>query len=316
MRVSVIIPTYNSAALVVEAVESALAQTDAPLEVIVVDDGSTDDTAERLRPYLSRIIYVRQKNARVAAARNTGLDHATGEVIAFLDADDAWHPAKLRRQLAVLSQRPEIGLLATRLTAWPGQFTPASELAAGRVDDIPLSAMLLSNRLATSSIIVRRSVLDRAGRFDTELFGPEDYDLWLRVARLSQVAMLDEPLTGYRDCAGSLSKQAETMHRGLMRIHAKLDAAAAWPSGWHRRKSRAHVDYSTGYMYLAAGCPTQAAAFLLRSLAGYPWPMGQSEMRYRWARVRLLVRSLREAAAGFAGMRPRIDGRHPAVTGP
>jgi glycosyltransferase involved in cell wall biosynthesis len=208
-RVSVIIPTYNSAALVAQAVESALGQTQAPHEVIIVDDGSTDDTAERLQPHFDRIIYVRQKNARVAAARNTGLDRATGDVIAFLDADDAWHPDKLRRQIAVLNERPEIGLLATRLTVWPGQFLLAGDLVGDfvreRVKEISLSAMLISNLLATSSIVVRRSVLDRAGRFDTELFGPEDYDLWLRAALFIRESNLVETLTRKRDSGGRVS---------------------------------------------------------------------------------------------------------------
>src|SRR4051794_37497436 len=119
MRVSAIIPTYNSGPLVVEAVQSVLAQTRPADEIIVVDDGSTDDTAERLASFGDRIIYHRQTNRRVAAARNTGLRMSTGDFVAFLDADDAWHPQKLERQLAVLNFRPEIGLLATGVSDWP-----------------------------------------------------------------------------------------------------------------------------------------------------------------------------------------------------
>ena len=130
MRISVVIPTYNSGRLVVEAVESALSQTRPPEEVIVVDDGSTDETRQQLSPFLDRIQYIYQLNQRVAAARNTGLKHATGDVIAFLDADDVWHPSKLERQLAVLERRPDVGLLATQVVAWPGTFAPAADFVA------------------------------------------------------------------------------------------------------------------------------------------------------------------------------------------
>ena len=292
MNVSVIIPTYNSGPLVVDAVESVLRQTHPPRQIIVVDDGSTDDTAQRLQRYVDRIEYVWQENSRVAAARNAGLDRASGEIIAFLDADDAWHPCKLARQLAVLKQHPEIGLLASDLTVWPGEFAAPAELARGQVKRVPLAEMLLFNPLATSSIVVRRAVQQRAGRFDPELFGPEDYDLWLRCAQEAPIAVLHEPLTGYRDTTGSLGKQAETMRRGLLKIHAKLDAAGVWPSARFRRKCRAHMDYTTGYMFYAGGRPRDAARLLLQSLATYPWPLSPPEVRYHWARLRLLFRSL------------------------
>src|SRR6266849_6286184 len=107
MRGSVIIPTYDSGQLVVEAVASALAQSLAPAEVIVVDDGSTDDTRERLALFGPPVRYIHQKNQGVAAARNTGLHEATGELIAFLDADDVWHPLKLELQVSCLRSEAE-----------------------------------------------------------------------------------------------------------------------------------------------------------------------------------------------------------------
>ena len=139
-------------------------------------------TRPRGSPYAERICYIHQPNARVAAARNTGLAQATGDVLAFLDADDAWHPAKLERQLSVLDQRPDIGLLATLAIPWPGDFPAVEAASDGSVLEKSLAEMLVFNPLTTSSVVVRRAVLDRAGAFDTELFGPEDYDLWLRCA--------------------------------------------------------------------------------------------------------------------------------------
>jgi hypothetical protein len=300
MQFSVIIPTYNSGRLAAQAVQSVLAQTHAPAEILVVDDGSTDDTAEQLRPFQRRIEYVRQSNAKVAAARNRGLSLATGDAIAFLDADDYWHPDKLARQREVLQRCPEIGLLATEVFEWPGQL-PQFEVPDGRCDEVPLKQLLVFNSLTTSSIVVRREVLARAGHFDTELFGPEDYDLWLRCAQAGSVAILRERLTGYRNVAGSLSKQAVTMRQGLLRIHAKLDATQAWPGQLLRRRGRAHLDYSTGYMYFAAGQPGRAASLLAQSLLRYPLPMSAQEIRFRFGRVRLLLRAAWRECCGWLG---------------
>src|SRR4051812_35041738 len=115
--VSVIIPTYNCAALVTVAVDSVLAQTVQASEVIVVDDGSTDDTRERLSSY--RIRYLHQQNQGVAAARNNGLREASGDLIAFLDADDVWYPRKLELQIAAIEANPDIVLLGTSVFDWP-----------------------------------------------------------------------------------------------------------------------------------------------------------------------------------------------------
>ena len=117
--VSVVIPTYNSGQYLPEALESVLAQTVPPLEIIVVDDGSTDDTADRLHPYLNLITYKFQTNSGVSAARNAGLQLAKGDYVAFLDADDVWHPRKLEFQMGILTSHPDLGLLGTGIVDWP-----------------------------------------------------------------------------------------------------------------------------------------------------------------------------------------------------
>src|SRR5205823_965750 len=115
----------------------------------------------------------------------------------------------------------------------------------------------------------------------------------LRAARCCQVAILEEPLTGYRDTNGSLGKQAETMRRGLLRIHDKLEKRDVWNGRWLlKRKARAHVDYSTGYMCFAAGDSWQATSLLVQSLLRYPIPMSPPDVHYRFARFRLLARAL------------------------
>ena len=204
--VSVIIPTYNRSTLVAEAIESVLAQTRPADEIIVVDDGSTDDTAEKLERFRERIQYIWQSNGGVSVARNTGLRHTNGDLVAFLDADDVWHPCKLERQLAILAQRPDLGLLATPLIPWPGTFVPPCQLGNGAIQELTLEGMLLANPISTPSIVVRRGVIERAGEFDPELLAAEDYDLWLRCVQVSPSAILMEPLTGCRDTSGSLGQ--------------------------------------------------------------------------------------------------------------
>ena len=112
-RVSVVIPTYNYGHFVAEAVESALKQTYPNLEVIVVDDGSNDDTAERLRQFGNQIIYIYQQNKGLSSARNAGIRRATGEWVAFLDADDVWHAEKIAKQLAAVGGDHDIGLIGS-----------------------------------------------------------------------------------------------------------------------------------------------------------------------------------------------------------
>src|SRR5438876_789956 len=123
--VSVVIPTFNKGCLVAEAVESVLAQTLLPAEIIVVDDGSRDDTRERLAAYRERIQYAFQENRGVSAARNHGVRRATSDLIAFLDSDDVWHPRKLEIQVEALAQNPGLGLLGTASFDWPAPMFPA-----------------------------------------------------------------------------------------------------------------------------------------------------------------------------------------------
>jgi glycosyltransferase involved in cell wall biosynthesis len=288
--VSVIIPTYNSATLVTAAVESALAQTVQPSEVIIIDDGSTDDTRQRLSTY--RVRYLHQPNQGVAAARNLGLRQASGDLIAFLDADDVWHPRKLELQIAAIEADPELLLLGTSVFDWPAE-QPASVNRAGVIKPMPWRKLAVKNHLVTSSIIVRRTALTRTGDFDTALHGPEDHDLWLRLAEMGTVATLDLPLTGYRQVPGSLSRQATTMRAGMRQILRKLDHRNAWAGQrWLRRKAYGYCDYSCAYMAGAAGLPGRALGDVARSMLWYPLPYGKSEVRFPLARLRMLPMNL------------------------
>jgi len=306
MRISVLIPTYNSAALVGDAVASALAQTTPAAEIIVVDDGSTDDTWRRLLLFGDRVRYVHQQNQGVAAARNRGLACATGDVVAFLDADDVWHPRKLELQSAILAARPALGLLGTRTFAWPVAAMPAVAIEPrADIAPVPLRQLMVKNQFTTSTVLVRRAVLDRVGGFDTALHGPEDYDLWLRVAEQIDAANLLLPLTGYRSLPGSLSKQAHSMEAGMQAILHKLDGRHAWQGErWLRRRAYGFCELSCAFMYHAAGEESTAFGRLLRSFAWHPLPFRREEVPIPFARLRLLRKLswglLRQAAAAPA----------------
>lgn len=289
-RISVVIPTYNSVPLVVEAVRSVLAQTRPADEVLVVDDGSTDDTAERLAAFGPPVRVIRKANGGVSSARNRGVAEATGDLIAFLDADDVWHPRKLEIQLNVLEKHPDLGMFGTRTFDWPGPM-PDPPDSSPQLTRVSFDRLIVRNAFCTSTVLVRTAVIRAAGEFDTSLQGPEDYDLWLRVAAAAVVANLDLRLTGYRLATpNSLSKNAERMEHGLERILAKQEQAGAFRGRpLLRRRAWGYFRYNCGHMHREAGRRWSAVGRTALSLLGYPLPFSRDEVRYPFGRVRLMV---------------------------
>ena len=209
-EVSVIIPAYNAAAFIREAVDSALAQRGVDLEVIVVDDGSTDETLSILEGYGNAIHVHRQKNEGASRARNKGVKMATGHWLAFLDADDQWLPDKLAEQLALAD--PSIGLVYTDRE----NFGNASRVASIQSEVTPLwegdlfEPLLLGNFVTTSSVIIQREWFCKLGGFKEELVPCEDWDLWLRFSAAGGLAAVcRKPLTRYRWYEGSISRNVE-----------------------------------------------------------------------------------------------------------
>jgi glycosyltransferase involved in cell wall biosynthesis len=233
--VSVIIPTYNSAAYLGEAIQSVLAQTYPDFEITVVDDGSTDGTAEALQPFQDRVRLFRQDRAGPSAARNRGILNARGNLIAFLDADDMWQPEKLARQVDLLNRHPEVVLCYTDFSRGPdGRPTAESQLKHYEHPGLgdAFYSLLRNNFLVTPAVVVRREVLARAGLFDPSLRGSEDIELWLRLARLGPFACVPEVLVGVRRNAANTSKTLEFVRHQvratqLMMLRWARDAAAA-----------------------------------------------------------------------------------------
>ena len=192
--VSVIIPTYNRGWILREAIESVLSQEFTDHELIVVDDGSTDDTPEILEGYGRDIIVLQQSNRGVSAARNRGIASSRGQLVAFLDSDDLWLPRKLTRQVDFFKANPAALICQTQET-WVRngvRVNPGNRhhKFSGMIFEPSLALCLVS----PSAVMIRKTVFDRVGTFDESLPACEDYDLWLRVSCRYPVFLLDEPL--------------------------------------------------------------------------------------------------------------------------
>jgi glycosyltransferase involved in cell wall biosynthesis len=208
--VSVVIPCRNAAATIDRALRSVRAQTYAPLEIILVDDASTDETAARLAAWQAPDLRVLRlpRNGGAAAARNAGIAEARGTFVAFLDADDEWLPEKLARQVAALAAQPAAALIGCRSRyvrndggaeiLLHGDRAAATGTEAWRV-------LLAHSFLATPTVVVRRAALERVGGFDAALPLGEDQDLWIRLALIGAVAFIDQPLVRVHQQSGGLS---------------------------------------------------------------------------------------------------------------
>jgi glycosyltransferase involved in cell wall biosynthesis len=191
---SVVIPTYNRAAMVVEAVESVLAQEGVDLQLIVVDDGSTDDTPSRLDRFGSTVNYHRQPRSGVSASRNRGVALSRAPLIAFLDSDDLWLPGKLQVQKAFMDRHPEVMICQTE-EIWVRNGRRLDPKIRHRKPSGDIFRRSLELCLVSpSAVMIRRELFDRVGYFDENLPMAEDYDLWLRIAAGEPVYLLPEPL--------------------------------------------------------------------------------------------------------------------------
>jgi len=193
-QVSVIIPTYNRGWILKEAIDSVLTQDYKNFELIVVDDGSTDNTSEILASYGNDIRVLFQENKGVSAARNRGVAEASGQFIAFLDSDDLWLPQKLSTQLEFFNQTPD-ALICQTEEVWirnRRRVNPKKrhKKPSGMIFEPSLELCLVS----PSAVMIRRVLFDRVGGFDETLRACEDYDLWLRISCRFPVHLIDTPL--------------------------------------------------------------------------------------------------------------------------
>ena len=292
--VSVVIPTFNAARYVPQAVASVLDQTYAPLQVIVVDDGSTDNTTEVLEPFLERIEYHRQENRGASAARNLGIDLATGKYIAFLDADDLWAPGKTARQVRVLEENPDFGLVHcdTSVIDDTGAIVKPSANRFRQTRNGKVFEEFFSSDVSlalTSAVLMRADCLEKVSGFDDRFPVLQDYGLFLDVSWHFPVWYIDEPLASYRVTSGSLSRtyllgnisDRETILREAVAAHPEFFAERqAWLK---RRWSRFYLDagfllfnhreYSLANGYFRKALPAGLSAWTHYLLTLAPQPL-------------------------------------------
>jgi glycosyltransferase involved in cell wall biosynthesis len=285
--VSVIIPYYRASQTIARAVESALAQTIRPYEILIVDDGSPDDAAGATREFGSSVTLIRKPNGGAASARNLGIERSKGEWIAFLDADDYWEPAKLERQLAFSEG---VGLVGGRwFTEAPGEPRSVAEVADpcffGRMlNPRDSEAFQVAMNLWTSVLLVRRTAMGDQ-RFVPGLETAEDRDLWIRLVASTSVYLVPEPLATYAQWPGSLSNSdSDRDCLGMLKVvhrHAALLGAK------EVRKQEAIIYRRWAGNLLARGKPRSAISPAVRRLAIQP-----TSPQAWWIMCKSLARSI------------------------
>ena len=286
--VSVIIPYYRARQTIARAVESALGQTVRPQEILIIDDGSPDDAATATEHFGASVTLIRKPNGGPASARNLGIEHAKGEWIAFLDADDYWEPSKLERQLA---SSEGVGLVGAR---WFME-EPGKPRCVGEVPDPALfgrafrargsEAFHAAMNLWTSVVLVRRNALGDQ-RFDPGVQVAEDRDLWIRLTASTAIYLLPEPLATYVQLETSMSnsdpdRDCSNMLKVVRRYAALLGARET-------RKQEAIVYRRWAGCHLARGTPRSAITPAARRLAIQP-----TSLQAWWVMCKSLVRSVR-----------------------
>lgn len=222
--VTVVVPAYNAAWCLRRAIDSVLAQSCTDFELVVVDDGSTDDTLAVLAPYMAKLRILSKTNGGLSSARNAGIQAARGELVAFLDADDWWLPDKLERQLALMRAQPETVFCSTaaRLVNPAGEWI--GEWRCGGCSESVLEAIFLTNAHVAgsgSAVIAQRQALLAAGGFDEQLRSLEDIDMWMRLAAQGGYRCIDEPLAVVVKHSDSMSRHLDVMRDAAITVMCK-----------------------------------------------------------------------------------------------
>jgi glycosyltransferase involved in cell wall biosynthesis len=275
--VTVVVPNYNCGRFIAETLNSVFAQTYPYVEVIVVDDGSTDESAAVLQRFQDRVRIVNQKNQGVSVARNRGIQEARGELIAFLDADDVWHPEKLAKQVA-LFDNPAVGLVHCALEYIDEAGKTLGTNVTGRRGRVLRHIALLEGTIVLaggSTAVVRRACFEKAGFFDPEVSTAADWDMWRRVACQYEIDVVREPLMRYRQRAGSMHRNVDVFAHDMLHGFASMFADPAAREIHHlRRRSYAALYLMLSGSYLHAGQWPRALAYAGRSIASWPLVAG------------------------------------------
>ena len=268
MKISVVIPTYNHARWLPESIESALNQTLAPHEIIVVDDGSKDDTKEVVSQYPEPVKYVYQQNSGLSAARNTGIEFASGDWIALLDADDVWVNNKLERQAAAIQDQEFCYCATTRFLS--DGHTEEPECFFG---EEAIRILRHHNFIDPSSVLAKRETFLKVGGFNRTMPAGEDWEMWLKLANVCKFVGVPERLLRYRVLGDSMSKNPEIHLRSMDAI---VTAGTAHLRGIARvvaaRRMRSTRYALVAVKYRDKGDHAKALECAIRGVAQWPSP--------------------------------------------
>ncbi|HAO93317.1 MAG: hypothetical protein A2X93_07210 [Deltaproteobacteria bacterium GWC2_56_8] len=303
--VSVVITTYNYAQFLPTAVDSALSQTFGDLEVVIVNDGSTDNTDEVMSPYLadSRVKYIYQERSGQASAKNRGIENSTGAYVAFLDADDYWLPEKLERQMPLFGQRQETGVVFCNAKWVDADNNPITmpKLQKPRRGAVA-EHLIVDNFIPFSSSIVKRECFDRHGAFDKGLEMAIDWDLWLRLSAYYAFDFVDSPLMVYRvGHSGQMSKKREKrQEQSDLVMERFLNANPGLISNGAISKARAYT-YKNRCEYYQRINRIESMAFGFKSLAIDPLQLSVLLLMLRNFFPTSMVRFLKVIRTRMAG---------------
>ena len=265
--ISVVVPAYNVGWCVRRALDSVLSQSYRQFELIVVNDGSTDDTGSVLDSYGNSIRVITQENAGMSNARNTGIRAASGAYIAFLDADDWWLPTKLEQQWRLMQNRPEIGFCSTSARVEDPQGNLLNIWKCCSKGNLLETLFIHKASIAggCSAVMAKKTLLDKVGLFDEELKGFEDPDLWIRFAAASEYACIDEPLAVILRREKSVSTNLDAMRdsavKSIIKNRDLLDRRLRG-AFWRNALAGVYADYAKGYY--RAGRKSAALMDILR----------------------------------------------------
>jgi glycosyltransferase involved in cell wall biosynthesis len=279
-RVSVVIPTYNSAGLLREAIQSVLSQIYSDFEVVVIDDGSTDNTESVARSFGDRVSYLKQENKGAGAARNHGIKRSRGEYVAFLDSDDLWLPGKLAEQIPLLDRDPELGLVYSdwAVVAEQGEALPSYLRNLPAASGYVFDELVQCGFILTSGTVVRRSCFDDVGYFDETLSIAQDYDLWLRICYRWKIALVNKPLVIKRNRDGNLSSNLpKTAAERIMLFEKALEKFSDMTPRSRRvvRRQVALNYWDMGYHYFERMSLKEARKNFMSSLS-HDWTNGRA----------------------------------------
>lgn len=281
--ISVIIPTYNRANYICEAVDSVLAQTYKNIEIIIVDDGSTDNTKDIvLQRYNSKVTYILQNNSGPSSARNNGVKHAKGDLIAFLDSDDVWLPEKLEKQVKLIDQSHVIGLVACGLynIDSDGNIVGSPIIKRNYINRRSFLKELMIHNIITgggSNTLIRRECFEKVGFFEEDLWIGEDWNLWLRIAKQYEVKFVEEPLIKYRIHGNNLHKDLkkieDNMRKNILRNINRYKLIT-------RRKAYSYMYIDMAHEYIDI---EYRKAFInaVKSIISYPLKSYSGDDKYR-----------------------------------